>query len=89
MSSEISLANYVEATKSELGLVPLGSNASRATIFKMDSEFLYPLSRIDSDVKKETLRSCHLGERAIKQVTNSAFQHTPFYPNWEDYSNWC
>ena len=29
LSSEVSLANYVEATRSELGVVPLGSNASR------------------------------------------------------------
>ena len=85
LSSEISLASYVEATKSELGVVPLGSNASRATIFKMDSEFLYPLSRIDPDIRKETLRSCHLGERAIKQVTSSSFQHTPYYKSWENY----
>ena len=41
LSSEISLVSYVEATKSELGVVPPGSNANRATIFKLDSEFLY------------------------------------------------
>ena len=78
LSSEISLVNYVEATKNELGVVPLGSNASRATIFKMDSEFLYPLSRLDPDIRRETLKSCHLGEKAIKQVTSSSFQHTPY-----------
>ena len=54
----------------------------------MDSEFLYPLSRIDPDIRKETLRSCHLGERAIKQVTSSSFQHTPYYKSWENYREW-
>merc|ERR1711894_92088 len=66
LSSEISLVSYVEATKAELGVVPLGSNTSRATIFKMDSEFLYPLSKLEPDVRRETLKSCHLGEKAIK-----------------------